>query len=248
MSMITDKHKKEFEQSGFTVIRSLFDATEIQQITEWTNEVTNYPETPGKYMMYFENSQIDNSRILCRMEDVEPFHQGFSDIFLGEKMKLNVDKLFGEESVLFKDKINFKMPGGDGFKAHQDVQAGWDTYARIHITALVTIDPCTVENGCLEMAANFHEKSLVGEKWKPLDENAHDYIAIPTEPGDAVFFDSFVPHRSGPNMTDMARRVLYVTYNKRSEGDHRKQYYADKRLSYPPDCEREEGKDYAFKV
>jgi len=31
--------------------------------------------------------------------------------------------------VLFKEKVNFKMPGGDGFKPHQDSQAGWDRYA-----------------------------------------------------------------------------------------------------------------------
>ena len=64
------------------------------------------------------------------------------------------------------------MPGGDGFKAHQDVQAGWDEYAKLHITALVSIDPSTIENGCLEIAAGNHDKGLIGEQWKPLEENA----------------------------------------------------------------------------
>ena len=36
----------------------------------------------------------------------------------------HVGELFGEPAVLFKEKINFKMPGGAGFKAHQDQQAG----------------------------------------------------------------------------------------------------------------------------
>jgi len=42
--------------------------------------------------------------------------------------------------------------------------------------------------------------------------------------------------------------VLYVTYNRLSEGDHRRQYYIDKRKSFPPDCEREPGKEYVFRV
>ena len=71
---------------------------------------------------------------------------------------------------------------------------------------------------------------------------------MPTEPGDVLFFDSFVPHRSGPNRTSVQRRVLYVTYNGASAGDSRERYYADKRASYPPDCEREAGKDYSFRV
>jgi len=30
--------------------------------------------------------------------------------------------------------------------------------------------------------------------------------------------------------------------------DYRATYYADKRKSYPPDCEREEGKVYTYKI
>lgn len=247
--MLTEQQVSDFKRDGFLLIRGLYKADEMQDISRWTEEATNYPEVPGKYMMYFEQSKLhDGKRILCRLEDFEPYHEGFSHLFNGEKMKGAVSELFGEEAVLFKDKINFKMPGGDGFKAHQDVQAGWDTYASLHITALVTIDPCTKQNGCLEMASGHHQQGLIGEKWQPLDEDALDYVAIETEPGDAVFFDSYAPHRSQPNMTDQARRVLYVTYNRLSEGDHLRQYYIDKRKNYPPDCEREDGKQYVFKV
>lgn len=247
--MLSDDQVKEFQSTGFTVYRGLYDQDEMRQITDWCDEVANYPEIPGRHMMYFEQSQLDPSvRILSRIEDFEPYHEGFSRIFTDGKLKQCVDHLCDEKSVLFKDKINFKMPGGDGFRAHQDIQAGWDTYSPFHITALVTIDPCTIENGCLEIAAGHHDKGFIGEKWKPLDEDALDYIALPTEPGDAVFFDSFAPHRSGPNLTDHPRRVLYVTYNRLSDGDHRRQYYIDKRKNYPPDCERDADKEYKFKV
>ena len=162
-----------------------------------------------------------------------------------------VGQLFGELAVLFKDKINFKLPGGDGFKAHQDVQAGWDTYAELHITAMVAIDSTYTENGGLEVIAGAHDRGLLGKKWEPLpdeDTEGFEYQAVPAKAGDAVFFDSFAPHRSAPNRTDSPRRVLYITYNRASEGDSREQYYADKRQSYPPDCEREEGREYRFKV
>jgi hypothetical protein len=63
-----------------------------------------------------------------------------------------------------------------------------------------------------------------------------------------VFFDSFIPHRSAPNATAEARRVLYYTWNRASAGDHLAQYYADKRASYPPDIERDPGKEYRYRV
>ena len=74
------------------------------------------------------------------------------------------------------------------------------------------------------------------------------FVQIPTAPGDVIFFDSFVPHGSYPNLSDARRRILYVTYNRAADGDHRDQYYADKRKNYPPDCEREPGKVYEYRV
>ena len=238
-----------FKKNGFLLIHDLYDKKNMKEIIQWTDEVTNYPEVPNKYMMYFEESKLEKGkRILSRMEDIEPFHQGFSGLFVRGEIQQVTSQLFNEEALLFKDKINFKMPGGDGFKAHQDVQAGWDRYAKLHITALISIDSSTTKNGCLEIAAGNHDKGLIGEQWKPLEEDALDYISVPTNPGDAIFFDSYIPHRSGPNMTDEKRRVLYITYNAVSEGDHRRQYYTDKRLSYPPDIEREPNREYVFRV
>jgi hypothetical protein len=92
----------------------MYSSDEVQAISDWTEEVAGFPEVPGKYMMYFEESQADGSRILCRIENFVPYHEGFSKLITARRMRLAVSELFGEEAVLFKDKINFKMPGGEG--------------------------------------------------------------------------------------------------------------------------------------
>lgn len=51
-----------------------------------------------------------------------------------------------------------------------------------------------------------------------------------------------------PGLTGNPRRVLYVTLNRLSAGNHRTRCYADKRFSYPPDCEREPHRHHAFRV
>ncbi len=240
-----------FHRDGFLVVRGMYSAEETRAISDWTDEVAAMPEVPGKYMMYFEDHQSDSSRILCRIENFVPYHEGFSKLITARRMQQAVTELFGEESVLFKDKINFKLPGGDGFREHQDVQAGWDVFADIHITAMIAIDETNAANGSLEMIAGMHKQGVLGTMWAPLtdEDTGHvDYLAVHCQPGDAVFFDSFAPHRSQPNLTGEARRVLYITYNKLSEGDSREQYYTDKRNNYPPDIERDPDKDYSFKV
>ncbi len=250
--ILSEQHIRDFARDGFVVVPGLFTPEEMAAIMAWTEELAALPEVPGEYMMYFEQSLVrPGERLLSRIENFCPYHAGFNDLVQGPKLLGAVAQLFGEPAVLFKDKINFKRPGGDGFKAHQDVQAGWDAYAQLHITALVSIDAATEENGCLELVAGQHTRGLIGESWRPLEGpelEALDFMPCPTRPGDAVFFDSFVPHRSAPNLTAAERRVLYITYNRLSEGDHRARYYADKRKSYPPDCERETGKTYVFRV
>jgi len=249
--ILNDEQVAQFRNDGFLLVRGMYSAAEVADISNWTDEVANYPEVPGKYMMYFEKSQADGARILCRIENFVPYHEGFSRLITARRMQQAVSELFGEEAVLFKDKINFKLPGGDGFKEHQDVQAGWDEFAELHITAMIAIDETNEANGSLEMIAGMHKQGVLGSMWAPLtdEDTGHiDYVPVHCQPGDAVFFDSFAPHRSQPNRTDKARRVLYITYNRKSEGDSRAKYYADKRRNYPPDIERDPDKDYAFKV
>jgi hypothetical protein len=249
---LTQEQIAGFQADGFVIVPGLFGAGEIEQIDSWAEEVHDWPETRGRHMMYFEESGTHpGQRILNRVENVLPYHGGFKALAVGPKMQGACSQLFGAPALLFKDKINYKMPGGGGFEAHQDVQAGWARYASLHITVLITIDKTTLANGCLEMAKGFHDRGLIGAEWTPLTEDDlrdTEFLAVESEPGDAVFFDSFAPHRSAPNNTDAPRRVLYYTYNKASEGDSLEQYYADKRASYPPDIEREDGKEYHYRV
>lgn len=242
----------DFKRDGFVFVPGFYDAEEVRRITGWTDEITAWPEVPGRHMVYYEDDlKNPDARVVQRIEDFTQYHEGFAGLFNEGRMAQAVADLLGEPAALFKEKINYKMPGGDGFKAHQDAQAGWNVYASFYITALVSIDAATIENGCLEVAAGWHDKGLVGDEWTPLGEGETAGMVFepyPTQPGDAMFFDSFAPHRSGPNLTDSARRVLYVTYNRASEGDHRAAYFADKRKSFPPDIERDPDKTYVFRV
>ncbi|MDP6708380.1 MAG: phytanoyl-CoA dioxygenase family protein [Alphaproteobacteria bacterium] len=242
----------DFERDGCLCVPGFLGPEEVEWVRRASAEVEALPELPGRQLVYWEDSLAEpGTRVRQRIEDIYSHHDGYRAFFDGPKMRGAAGALFGEAAILFKDKINLKLAGGDGFKPHQDQQAGWWDYAGLFITVMVSIDPTTIENGCLEVAAGQHKRGLIGKAWEPMTEAdmaGMDFRAYPTEPGDAFFFDSFAPHSSGPNTTDRPRRVLYVTYNRRREGDHRAQYYADKRKSFPPDCEREDGKSYAFRV
>jgi len=63
-------------------------------------------------------------KILQRIENFLQFNPALDRLINGPRMLKLMGELFGEPSVLYKEKINYKLPGGEGFKPHQDVAAG----------------------------------------------------------------------------------------------------------------------------
>ncbi len=249
--LLSDAQHAQYARQGWVAAPEFFSADEAAEIARWTDELTARPEVPGAHMVYWEASLKDvGAKVRQRIEDFCPVSPEFDRLVHGRLMDATAE-LLGGPALLFKDKINFKEPGGAGFEPHQDQQAGWTEFAPTFVTALVTIDPSTLENGCLEMADAPRLGALIGEEWTPLTPEqmaAFALVPVPGAPGDVLFFDSYAPHASKPNLTDAQRRILYLTYNAASDGDHRRAYYAAKRASFPPDVEREPGRDYRFRV
>ncbi len=238
-----------WEHYGYLLVRGFFDAAAVARILALTEELQHAPEARGRHWVYHEASLVDTmQKVIQRIENFCPFHAGFDRLVRAGRLAGWVAGLMGGPVVLFKEKINFKMPGAPGFKAHQDQQAGWSVYAPRFVTAMVSMDSATIANGCLQMVPGRHRQGLIGEEWAPLDEDAMTYVPVPTAPGDMIFFDSFAPHASKPNFTGAPRRILYLTYNLAADGDNRARYHADKLAAFPPDIERDGSRDYVFRV
>ncbi len=245
----TSADREQLQRDGYLLVPGLVGAEAVERLLNWTTELERGPEVTGSHWVYREDSLASpRQKLVQRIENFCPTHADF-DAFVRHGRLLEWSSvLMGGPVVLFKDKINFKMPGGAGFKLHQDQQAGWGSYAPRFITAMVSLDAATLENGCLEIAAGRHGKGLIGEQWKPLDDADFNLKPVPTAPGDVIFFDSYVPHASKANFTDRPRRILYLTYNLARDGDHRARYFADKYAAFPPDIDRDPAKTYVFRV
>ncbi|MGG1680088.1 phytanoyl-CoA dioxygenase family protein [Neobacillus sp. NRS-1170] len=254
LKKFTEDQLMKWEQDGCLYIPNdgLYSVGVKENLIKWVDAVQNFPEVRGKWMKYYENSLKDSTKILNRIENFLPYHSELNELVNGEWMLGLVSQLFGEEAVLFKEKINFKLPGGEGFKPHQDVQAGWDEYGHtLHISVAICIDEANENNGCLECALGEHKKGLLGPMYEELPKEAVDkldWVSYPMQPGDMIIFDSYTPHRSGPNLTDTTRRMIFLTFNKLSQGDFREEYYKNKRKNFPPDFERKPGEKYEYKI
>ena len=174
---------EDFERDGFVIVPGLF-AAQAGLLQQWAAELAALPEEPGRQWVYHEPSRLEPGvSLISRIEYISPFHEGFAT--LAKVLRAPVAQLLGEEAVLFKEKVNFKMPGGDGFRPHQDAQAGWERYADYFISVMVCIDEATIENGCLQFATGDYPRHSVVREWEPLtdeDMAGLEWRHYPTRP------------------------------------------------------------------
>ncbi len=241
MIRLRDEHEKSWNESRYALLRGALDAGEQRALLDWVKTLAAWPETPGRWMKYFEG----DGRQLCRVENFLPYHDGLRELLTRPDLCETLERLFSEPAILFKEKINYKLPGGQGFAPHQDAPAFASFDQTYHVTLLIGADPMTPENGCLELVNGHRDGQSLPQAEdgtiRPDVAEGLDWQPLATEPGDVVLFDSYVPHRSGPNRSREPRRALYVTYNGVSQGDRRADYYARKRRVFPPECERDPG-------
>lgn len=242
--------RKHYDEDGFLHVKGFFNASECLLLQSYVKELQDAPEKVGGVMKYFEESELNQERILSRVEDFCRHHEGMAAMMSRADSKLMrfTSALHNEELLLFKDKINFKLPGGGAFKAHQDSAAGWEKYLPWFVSIGIFVDPATRENGCIEVAPACHKNGLLGAVWEPIEELDLPYKTVECDPGDIIIFDSYVPHRSASNNSSKPRRALFITFNKKKDGDQLNEYYADKRRDFPPDIERPKGKVYKYRV
>jgi len=244
---VTDQ--EHWDTNGWLWVRRYWTVSELRNLRLWTDSIGSWPEVPGKWMRYSEqNSNEANKKTLARIENIIPYHEGLSNLLLGERVMPLRAACAGEPVVLFKDKINMKLPGGGAFTPHQDAPAYVDFGVHEFFTLMVPIDRFTEENGCLFMACGvnervFHPQQADGTLRPEFVESLRAEPLL-ADPGDVIIFNGWVPHWSGPNHSSLPRRSYYLTFNPASSGDHRQEYFTRKRKVFPPECERKPGIDY----
>lgn len=247
---LNDKQELCWKDNGFVILTDFISLDIKEQLKTWCNELTALPEEPGKWMKYFERNS-KGERQLCRIENFIDYHPPMLQLAKGELTLSLVSKLMGEPAAIFKEKINYKFPGGGGFTPHQDAPAFISFQQKYHITMMVAIDDCTLENGCLQVVTGGANKPVIlaQEKDGSIKKNistAFEWSPLECKTGDVILFDSYLPHYSEPNRSNHPRRAMFITFSRLSEGGERRSaYYQDKREQFPPDCERDPNKDYS---
>lgn len=223
--LLDEDQKSRWKENGWIHIEAAIDTRSLALARSEVDRLARTPAMEKGLTHYYEETH--SGKKLCRTERFIEHSEQLEELITTGVIPEIASALFSHEAVLFKEKINYKMPGGAGFSAHQDATA-YD-FVNHHITCLVALDNMTKENGCLIFAQRPGEKALLKTNNAGcIDQktaNALDWFAVEARAGDIVYFDSYTPHKSGSNATNAPRTALYLTYNALQDADMRATYY-----------------------
>lgn len=230
MIELSDDQREHWLRRGWLQLPELLPAATTDSLPEWVEALARPPMRGDEQrLQYFEHT--DAGTRICRTERYLGDQADLAALIAGGPLEHAAAAVLDEPAVLYKEKINYKAPGGGGFAAHQDATAY--PFVRRIVTAVVAVDAMTTENGCLEFAGDGVDALLPGDGdgcIAPQTASELQWEPVPLPAGGVLLFSAMAPHRSGTNSSRAPRRALYLTYNARSEGDRRAAYYAEREV------------------
>lgn len=204
------------------VVRTVVGGAALADLQRWVDEVQAWPAGSHVWGHYAE--QTAQGPVICRTENVSVCHAALAQLVDGALAALAASVL-GEPVVAFKDKINYKQPGGAGFRPHQD-QVAYPG-ARDVVSVLLAVDECTVDSGCLWIDPTVDRVLPTDERGVVRDDEVDGLSLRPAElrAGDALCIPGLAPHSSDANGSDVQRRVFIASYSPAGHGYTRGEYY-----------------------
>ena len=228
-------------KNGYFFIKNFFTESQSSLIKICANKWENVETVKGKWMKYYEYSK---GKKLSRIEN---FYHHDSELKNLTKTCIipTLNYISGDKMVLFKDKLNFKFPGGKGFKPHQDQHAWSDFPPNYYVSVALFPDNHTIRNGCLQFPTDWDgsSRNIISESYLP-ESISNSWNPVTTTSRDILFFNSYIPHLSKENLSTTPRRTIFLTFNSETSGDHYEEYFKKKRENFPPENEMDPTKTY----
>ena len=223
-----------YRERGIGVLRGLLPATRVQALAEESERLWRRFEREGAANVRI--SIRTDAAGLVTLNGLDPVSD-VSDVFAAVNTDPSLVSLaeagLGTDVTTMKDKLIYKPPRAPGFGLHRDgdyntPKTGVPGYEVM--TICIALDAVPRDKGPIEFFPDLRHRATPSPPGEPrdVDESATrglEPMRPELAPGDALLFDSLVPHRSDANTSDGSRRVFMVTYVPARYAIARERYY-----------------------
>lgn len=211
----------EYQTNGYFVARGLFS---LQEVAHYKAHFMDLHAQERGFFTREQEAAVDGDPLkkYPRMVHMHRWDELSLKWMLDKRLQAYMTELLGAEPYAVQTMFYFKPPGARGQALHQD-QAPLNVQPGTCMAAWMALDPCTEDNGCLQIVPGTHEIDLLctvdanteesfSNSTVPLPDGVEPQ-SIVMEPGDVLFFNGQVIHGSYPNRTaDRFRRALIGHY------------------------------------
>jgi ectoine hydroxylase len=217
---LNDQQLREYQTSGFVLARGFFDPEEISLLSRAAREDREL----DRHSFGAADGEGGTVRLSLWNYPGDTIYGMFARC---ESVVNSAEKLLGGEVYHYHSKMIMKDPKvGGAWTWHQDYGYWYQNFVLYPLlcSASIAVDPATRENGCLQVVPGSHhlgridhvlsgdqagaDRERVGEILKRMD-----VVYVEMEPGDTLFFDSNLLHRSDQNRSDQPRWSMICAYN-----------------------------------
>lgn len=219
-TVFTSEQLAAYQADGFYIARQLFDADEINRLLEFAQQDPNFAAT----LYGRKDSTGKETKLALWNEAGDDLYSMFAR---SPQIVDRMEQCLGGEVYLYHMKMMLKEPHvGGAWEWHQDYGYWYNNGCLFPLLAscLIAVNPATRANGCLQVIRGSHHLGRI-DHGKTGDQTGADLERVNAAlermelvycecgPGDAIFFDSNLLHRSDANNSDTPRWSLICCYN-----------------------------------
>ena len=224
MVTLTKEQTDSYREKGYMRLRSVFSEDEMAACKAECNRLLKLGIAHKNNLRTFPHYISETAWVVDRLDPVLDISPVFSDFVMDERILRPLREACGDDVILFKDRLIYKMPGSNGYPIHQDY-SWWQRFPRDLLNVAVAIDTADAGNGAIELFPGYqHQLLSTPKEMRHMSEEESRQIdfskgeLMEAASGDMVIFHCLVPHRSGPNLSNRLRRQLYLTYSATKHG------------------------------
>jgi hypothetical protein len=218
--MLSESQVAVYHADGYVLAKRLFDAEEIGLLARSAKEDNELDKRSF--------GRADGEGGVVRLSLWNHPGDGIYGIFARcERMVKSCEQLLGGEVYHYHSKMILKdAKVGGAWTWHQDYGYWYQNgvLEPLLTSVFIAVDPCTVENGCLQVIKGSHHCGRInhvltgdqaGADRERVDEILKRFplVHVTMDPGDALFFHSNLLHRSDQNKSDKPRWAMICCYN-----------------------------------
>jgi len=217
---LSDENIREYRDQGFVLCKQFFDRNEIEMLSR----AAKADRVLDQHSVSSRDGEGGQVRLSLWNHPGDTIYGMFARC---ESMVNSAERILGGEVYHYHSKMIMKdAKVGGAWTWHQDYGYWYENGVLFPLltSAYIAVDPATRENGCMQVIPHSHELGriehvLSGDQAGANKERVTEILKrlplvhVEMEPGDTLFFDCNLLHRSDQNRSENPRWGMICCYN-----------------------------------